>query len=158
VAISVVWLISDFRLLTSSDYQREDFKAAVRKCIELQETAAQAGRPAKIAVAADPIAPDYYGLSMEGATPCFPMPDSCQQDLAEVPWPTRTKAQYALFWPDSQIRTYLERARQNRGEVILLISKSRHPMLKGSAWWPILPTILSKETYKQFGFFVYVLR
>jgi hypothetical protein len=158
VAIGVVWLVSDFRLLTSPEYQREDFKAAVRQCLKLQQNAVQDGWNAAIVVAADPIAPGYYGLSMDGEAPCFPMPDSCQQDLAEVPWPPKAKAQYALFWPVSRIRAYLERERERHSEVILLISKSRHPMLKDSAWWPVVSEMPDKEVYTQFGFFEYVLR
>jgi len=150
-ALGLIWLISDFRQLTASEYRREDFRAAAAKCLALQQ-----GRRAAIAVAADPLAPAYYGLSLQGPAPCFPLTDSCQQGLAKVDWPRKSPAQYALFWPEAQIKSWLQLQHQNNTAVILLISRSRHPMLKNSAWWPVI-SAQTNNPFEMQGFAVYLL-
>jgi hypothetical protein len=156
VALGAVWLISDIIQLTSPDYRREDFKSAVTKCLDLKRTYAQSRRNSVVAVATDPIAAAYYGLSVLGTAPCFPLPDACQQDLAEVPWETRSTAQYALFWSDSQIDAWLQRQDHSSSRVVLLISTSRHPTLKNSAWWHFIYAQSGVKTYPQRGFLVCV--
>ncbi len=151
-ALGLIWLISDIRQLTAPEYRREDFRAAVGQCLKLEQ-----GRRAVIAIAADPLAPAYYGLSPEGPAPCFPLTDSCQQGLANVDWPRKSAAQYALFWPEAQIKSWLRLQNRNHIDVILLISRSRHPLLKNSAWWPVLETQAGAVSYQQQGFSVYLL-
>jgi hypothetical protein len=155
--LSTLWLISSIRLLTLPEYCREDFRSAVAKCLELQNSERRNGRDAVIAIAADPLAAAYYGLSGEGPAPCFPLVDSCQQGLSKVDWPRKSAALYTLFWSDAQIKTMLAEQRQNHSKVILLISRSRHPMLKDCAWWPVLATQSAAQIYPQHGFFVYLL-
>jgi len=147
-ALGLIWLISDFRQLTAPEYRREDFRAAVAKCLELEK-----GRRAAIAIAADPLAPAYYGLSPEGPAPCFPLTDSCQEGLAKVDWPQKSPAEFALFWSEAKIKTWLQLQNTNNTEVILLISRSRHPMLKNSAWWPVIET-QAHTSFETHGFSV----
>jgi hypothetical protein len=155
--LGTLWLISSIRLLTLPEYCREDFRSAVAKCLELQNSERRSGRDAVIAIAADPLAPAYYGLSGEGPAPCFPLVEACQQGLSKVDWQKKSAAFYALFWSDAQIKTMLAKQRQTRSKVILLISRSRHPMLKDCAWWPVLATQSAAQIYPQHGFFVYLL-
>jgi len=151
--LGVVWLISDIRLLTAPEYRREDFRAAVAKALELQASDPNA----VIAVAADPLAAAYYGLSEDGPAPCFPLTDSCQQGLSNVDWPRKADAQYALFWSDAQIRDWLHLQNLNHKEAILLISRSRHPIIKNSAWWAVLQTQTRTQSLDVPGFSVYLL-
>jgi hypothetical protein len=149
LAIMGTWLISDARLL-APDYQREDFRAAVAQALVLHQ---QTNAP--IAVAADPAAAAYYGLEMEGPKPCFPLADSCQDGLANLPWPNKAVADYALFWSAPRIEKWL--AGNRKSGSVLLISRSRHPMMTGSAWWPVLEKRHNTRIYPKFGFYVYLV-
>jgi hypothetical protein len=155
--LAALWLISSFRLLTSPDYRREDFRSAVAKCLELQNAERSHGRDAVIAVAADPLAPAYYGLSEEGTAPCFPLVDTCQQGLAKVDWPRKSSASFALLWSEAKVKSFLAKQSQTHAKTIVLISRSRHPMIKDSAWWPVLQKQSAAQLYPQFGFYVYLL-
>ena len=148
LAITGTWLISDARLL-APDYQREDFRAAVQQTLALHR---QAGAP--IAVAADPVAAAYYGLEMRGPKPCFPLIDSCEAGFANLPWPKKAPAEYALFWTAAQVEAWLA---GNKTGSVLLISRSRHPMIAGSAWWPVLAKRAGVRVYPEFGFYVYLV-
>lgn len=151
-ALSLTWLGSDIRLLFSTEYSREDFRAAVRKSIEWHHE-----NNAAIAIAADPVAAAYYGLDVQGAQPCFPLTDSCAEGFSKVPWPKAAKAEYALFWSAPQITAWLENQKSKKSPVVLVISLSRHPMLKDSAWWPIIRQHTEARIYPAHGFSVYLL-
>jgi hypothetical protein len=148
LAIAGTWLLSDARML-SPDYQREDFRAAVQKALALHEAT-----HAQIAVAADPVAAAYYGLNMQGAKPCFPLPDSCEDSFKKLPWPNKARAEYALFWTAPEIEKWLA---GNKAGSVLLISRSRHPMMTGSAWWPVVAKQRGVRLYTVFGFYIYLL-
>jgi hypothetical protein len=152
VALGVTWFVSDIRLLGSADYKREDFRSAVQKSIELHNN-----NNAVIAVAADPVAAAYYGLDIQGPKPCFPLTDSCSEGFAKVPWPKKVRAQYALFWSDSEISAWLANQKRSKLPVVLLISRSRHPMMKNSAWWPIIGSRTGAQLFPERGFYVYLL-
>ena len=157
-ALGITWLIADVRTMASPDYQREDFRSAVTTCLKLQDSERQHGNNAVIAVASDPLGAAYYGLSMEGPAPCFPLVDSCQEGLSKVNWPDKASAPYALFWSEAQIRDWLQNQTRAHSKVILLISRSRHPMMTKSAWWPLIHDKGPMKVYPQFGFLVYQLQ
>ncbi len=156
LALGLTWLIGNIRNFASPEYQREDFKGAVRKCLQLQEDERRKGHNPVIAVAADPLGAAYYGVSSEGPAPCFPLATSCQQGLAQVDWPRKSGAQDALFWSEPQITNWLQSQTQSHTAVILLISRSRHPIMKNSPWWQSLATH-SSSLYPQRGFSLYLL-
>lgn len=150
--IGLTWLGSDVMLLFSPELKREDFRAAVRNSIALAEVS-----HANIAVVADPAGAAYYGLDVIGAAPCFPLKDSCQEGFAQLPWPKKMAAQFALFWSRPQIGAWLAEEKRNHVPVVVLISRSRHPMLKDSAWWPILNQQAGAKVHTEHGFFIYEL-
>jgi hypothetical protein len=152
LALGLTWLGSDLRLLFAPEYHREAFKAAVRQSIELYVT-----NHAALAVAADPLAAAYYGLDVQGPKPCFPLIDGCAEGLAKVPWARQARAEYALFWTAPQITAWLATQQRSQRPVVVLISRSRHPMLKGSAWWPVLAKQTRARVFPEHGFFVYLL-
>ena len=144
--VASVWLISDFRMTFLSDFRREDFRAAVAKVITMQ-----AGTGANIAIVADPAAVAYYGLSVTGSTPCFPLSGTCQDALAELPWQHIATAQQANFWTRRRIDDWIA----NKGGHVVLISRSRHPMYLKSPWWRALSQTKAGEPLMFHGFFVY---
>jgi hypothetical protein len=156
-ALGLIWFISDARLLFSSEYRREDFRAAVKQSLELQSTEKQNGRAAVIALAADPLGAAYYGLSGEGPAPCFPLTGSCRDGLSDVGWLQKSPAAYALFWSEAQIKDWLQVQTLKHTDVILLISRGRHPTLKNSAWWPIVQSRANVSLYQKHGFSIYLL-
>jgi hypothetical protein len=151
-ALGITWLGSDVRLLFAPEYRREDFKDAVRQSIELHQSS-----NASIALAADPMAAAYYGLDVQGSQPCFPLTDSCAEGFAKVPWKKRVRAEYALFWSASRINAWLAEQKRNKVPVVLLISRSRHPITKDCAWWPIMEKQPDARVYPEYGFFVYLV-
>ncbi len=150
--IAAVWFIADCRLLFLPEYQSEDFRSAIHKAVALYKQS-----KADIAVVADPPASAYYGLELEGPRPCFPLLDTCTAGFAKVTWIRNTPAYYATPWTGPQIQQWLDQHKTSGVPVVVVISRTRHPMYKNSAWWPALSkahTVL----YPVHGFFVYFVK
>jgi hypothetical protein len=145
-----VWLLGDLRQVFLPEYQREDFRAAVRKVEEVS-----AATHAEVAVVADPAAADYYGLAMHGRD-CYPLVGSCQSGFAQVPWVTDVPAVYAGSWTASQVSKWLSERKQSKRPRVVLISRTRHPMYKNSPWWPELQYLQYSNLYLFHGFYVFV--
>ena len=148
--IGIVWLLSDVRTAFLPEFRREDFRDAVAKVLALG-----AEKNAEIAVVADPAAVAYYGLSVAGPDPCFPLPGSCQDALRRVPWAIVNTASDATFWEPQQIHEWLQHGTRPGVQQIILISRSRHPMYLQSPWWPALSSMRLGEPFLFHGFFVY---
>ena len=148
--LAAVWLLGDMRQCFLPEYQREDFRAAVRKVEEVS-----AATHAEVAVVADPAAADYYGLAMQG-NDCYPLVGSCQSGFAKVPWPTEVPAVYAGTWSASQVSKWLSEGKQSKRPRVVLISRTRHPMYKNSPWWPELQYLQYSNLYLFHGFYVFV--
>jgi hypothetical protein len=130
VLLGAVWLVGSFHILFSHQYKNENFRAAVEKAIQLNEAA-----KGEIVVVGDPAASAYYGLELNGSSPCFPFTDDCSHALSKVDWPHKARATYAMLWERPQIATWLTR-RPHNGPLIILISQ--RPWKMDTAWWPIL--------------------
>jgi hypothetical protein len=148
--LAAVWMVGDLRQVFLPEYQREDFRAAVRKVEEVS-----AATHAEVAVVADPAAADYYGLAMQGED-CYPLVGSCQSGFAKVPWATEIPAVYAGSWNTDQVSKWLSQRKQSKRTRVLLISRTRHPMYKNSPWWPQIQYLQYSNLYLFHGFYVFV--
>jgi hypothetical protein len=148
--LAAVWLLGDLRQIFLPEYRREELRAAVRKVEEVS-----AGTNAEVAVVADPVAADYYGLAMQGEN-CFPLVGSCQTGFAKVPWATGVPAVYAGSWTAKQVSNWLADRKRSRRPRVVLISRTRHPMYKNSPWWGELQYLQYSNLYLFHGFYVFV--
>jgi hypothetical protein len=148
--MAAVWLISSFRINFLPEYRREDFRAAVAETLHLASKA-----NADIAVVADPAAVAYYGLSVTGPAPCFPLSADCATALNPVPWPHLALGEQATFWGSKKIEDWLQQGHVLKNPRIILISRSRHPMYRNSPWWSALRKTNYAIQNEFHGFLVY---
>lgn len=123
-----VWSTADIRLAFLPEYQKEDYRDAVARTIQVQQ---QTG--AAIALAADPVAAAYYGLTIRGDAPCYPIRQNCTEAFGRSGWERGAVALDAEQWPASRIDSWLRM--QDNGVVVLAQLDRRH---QKSAWWPLI--------------------
>jgi hypothetical protein len=151
--LCVVWLYGDITMRFSPEYrsQGEDFRSAVARTIGLQRRL-----HADVALVADPPAAAYYGLAVEGPSPCFPLVETCHEALAKVEWTKMARASNAVAWSSKEIGEWLEAHATQQRPAVVLISRTRHPMYKDSAWWRFLQSGSPSNRFLSRGLLVQV--
>jgi hypothetical protein len=133
VFLASAWIASDIRTATIAEYQKEDFRGAIAAAIATHDRTG-----ADIAVESDPVAAAYYGLAIQGETPCYPFVEDCATSLDEVTrtnafWRHQVPAQYAARWDRNQILAWLN-SRSRPVAVIVQTERSR----LNTPWFQIL--------------------
>ena len=145
------WLVSDLRAQFLPEYQKEDYRDAVRAVALIH---AQTG--ADIAVAADPAAAAYYGLDVRGPAPCFPIQYACGPAFQQVPWQYRTPAVNADHWTTDRIQEWLENHRA-QGKPVAVLLRTDRSHRRDSNWWPLLTAGVPQNQLEVHGFEIVVL-
>lgn len=150
ILLSATWGAADVRGARLPEYQNEDYRAATRAALAIHN---QTG--AAIALASDPVGFGYYGLSLTGRAPCYPMVDSCEQAFSRVSWEHLAEAIDANTWSRSQILSWLSNYRQMNFPVEILVQLDRAH--RYSPWWPILAKYSSARRIEVHGFRIVLL-
>ena len=129
--LGVTWFAGDLRGLILPEYQREDYRDAVKTVSAIQR---QTG--AQILLATDPVGPAYYGLDVRGPAPCYPIVFDCAQAFEKTPWPRGAPAWNADRWTADQIRDSLTNSRERGVPMVILHRLNRAH--RDSPWWPAL--------------------
>jgi hypothetical protein len=149
--IGGAWLVADLRAGLLQEYQKEDYRDAVAEVIRMHRSTGAA-----IAVAADPVAASYYGLSIDGDAPCYPLLSDCAVAFQRVPWPRLAEAAAADRWKRADILRWLTFYSSRRVPVALLLQLDRAH--RESKWWPILQQLPPSATKRVHGFEIVILR
>jgi hypothetical protein len=145
VLLGITWLTADIRLATVPEYQKEDYRNAVAEALSLQK-----GTGAVIALAADPVGAAYYGLDVQGASPCYPIRQDCGDAFARVPWPREASALEVERWSRSHIDAWMANQKTHGTPVLVIAQRDRAHAR--SFWWPILTEARSQTTKQVHGF------
>jgi len=150
VLLGGTWLVADLRGAWLPEYQKEDYRAAVRVALAIHN---QTG--AVIALASDPVGFAYYGLGVRGPAPCYPMVTSCEQAFRRVPWQYTVEGIDANTWSRPQIVSWLSSYGQTNRPVEILVQLDRAH--RYSPWWPILASYSNAPRQEVHGFEIVLL-
>jgi hypothetical protein len=150
ILLGAVWLAADMRTATLPEYSKEDYRDAVAAAVSVHDRAGT-----EIVLAADPVAPAYYGLDVKGAAPCDPFVQSCDDAVRMTPWARSVPAFAASHWPRTYILSWLERQRARGIPVAVLVQLDRSH--RNSPWWPILAEYTNAPRTQVHGFEIVLL-
>ena len=125
------WLVADLRMERMPEYQKEDYRDAVRAILSIHR---QTG--AEIVVAADPVGAAYYGADVLGPAPCFPVQVTCAAAFQTVAWPRSAPALNASSWSEARVQSWLSSRREPERAVAVLLRLDRNH--RNNGWEPIL--------------------
>jgi hypothetical protein len=61
----------------------------------------------------------------------------------------------AQLWKEAQIKSWLDQIKSEKIPAVVIMSEGRHPMLKGSPWWPILRSTSGARIYSAHRFQIF---
>jgi hypothetical protein len=151
VLLSGAWLAADLRAQFLPEYQKEDYKDAVRAVLSIHR---QTG--AQIVIAADPVGSAYYGADVLGPAPCYPILVACGPAFTSVPWPRAIPALNAGRWNLARVQSWLSSRGEREAGVAVLVRLDRNH--RESGWPPVLAANHVDQRLRFQGFEIDVLR
>jgi hypothetical protein len=152
--LACVWIVADYRLLRAPDYRLEDYRTAVARTLDLHHSLG-----GFIVMVADPATSAYYGLAAADGKSCYPFRVDCESAMRSVPWTYKASAEYAFFWTEPEIVSFLNRQSASREPTVLLY-KNWFIADRPFAWRSLLDEhrIQPSAQYEAVGLTVYVFR
>jgi hypothetical protein len=150
ILLGGAWCTSSLRAQLLPEYQKEDYRDAVRAALSIHQRTG-----AEIMVAADPVAVAYYGADVRGPAPCYPIQDACAPAFSRVPWPRSVPALDAGRWTKDRVQSWLSSHREPQTPVAVLVRLDRSHRV--AAWEPLLTTDQAVSRVQFHGFEIVVL-